>query len=127
MERITVSALRIGGVTMPTPAPAGVTISKEKLWSENKGRTASGRMVGTLVGIVTVVTIKWPHMTPGQVAAIEAAVSDKSKPFTSLELTDLTGDTRTMEVEFGTPSGTWFSWAPGLQYVQGYTVTATER
>lgn len=127
MERITVSALKIGGVTMPTPAPEGVTISKEKLWSENKGRTASGRSVGTLIGIVTTVTIKWPHLTPSQAAVIDAAVSNKDKPFTMLQLTDLTGETLTLEVEFGTPSGTWFSWAPGLQYVQGYTVTATER
>lgn len=127
MERITVSELKIGGVTMPTPAPEGVTISKEKLWSEDKGRAASGRMLGTLIDIITIVAIKWPHLGPSQVAVIDAAVSDKSKPFTTLQFTDLTGETRTMEVEFDTPSGTWFSWAPGLQYVQGYTVTATER
>lgn len=127
MEIITVSKLCIGGVEMPAPAAEGVSVSKEKYWSANKGQTASGRTVGTLVAIKTSVTISWPHLTPSQVATIEAAVSNADAPFTTLQFTDLTGQTTTLQVEFSTPSGTWFSWAPGLQYVVDYTVTATER
>lgn len=112
---------------MPTPALEGVTISKEKIWSANTGRASSGIMVGTIVAIKTTVSIKWPPLTPAQVAQIEAAVSDAGTPFTTLKFTDLTGATVTKTVYFGTPSGGWYSWANGRQWITGYTVNAIER
>lgn len=41
----------IDGVTMPTPALSGLTIKKEKIWSNNTGRVANGDMVGDLIAI----------------------------------------------------------------------------
>ena len=46
MANITVSELYINSKQMPTPAAEGVTITREKIWSEDTGRTADGGMTG---------------------------------------------------------------------------------
>ena len=76
MANITVSELYINSKQMPTPAAEGVTITREKIWSEDTGRTADGGMTGTIIAIKTKMSIRWALLTPAQVATIEAAVSD---------------------------------------------------
>lgn len=127
MANITVSDLYINGQKMPTPALEGLIISKEKVWSANTGRTAAGKMVGTVVAIKTTVKIKWPPLTPAQVAVIEAAVSDGSDPFVPVKFTDATGTTVTKTMYFGTPTYTVYSWANGRQYLRDVSVTAIEQ
>ena len=41
----------IDGVTMPTPALGGLTIKKEKVWSNNTGRAANAEMIGDVIAI----------------------------------------------------------------------------
>lgn len=127
MANLTVSDLYINGTRMPDPALEGVTISREKIWSANTGRTGTGKMVGTVVAIKTTIKIKWPILTPAQVATIEAAVSDISTPFSTITYTDATGSTVTKTVYFGTPSYTIYSWANGTQYIRDASVDAIEQ
>ena len=70
MATTTVTNLTINGVEMPNPAMEGVTISTEKIWSANTGRSASGKMVGTIIATKTTISIKWPALTPEQAAKI---------------------------------------------------------
>ena len=79
--------LSINGVTMPTPALDGVTISTEKIWSADTGRTGSGKMVGTVIARKTTIKIKWPPMSYQQAALIEQAVSDGD--FVPVSYTDM--------------------------------------
>ena len=123
MANITVSDLYINGVKMPDPALEGVTISREKIWSENTGRTASGKMAGTIIGIKSKISIKWP----AQVATIEGAVSDPDSPFVPVKYTDATGTTVTKTMYFGTPSYTVYSWANGKQYIKDVSVDGIEQ
>lgn len=127
MASITVSDLYIDGIKMPTPALEGVTVTKEKVWSANTGRTSSGKMVGTIVAVKAKLTIKWPPLTWTEAALIEAAVSDKSRPFVPVQFTDVTGNTVTKTMYFGTPSYTVYSWAEGTQYLNGVTVDGIEQ
>lgn len=127
MANITVSDLYINGTKMPDPALEGVTVSREKIWSSNTGRTASGKMVGTVVAVKTKLKIKWPPLTPDQVATIEGAVSNQSAPFVPVEYTDATGSTVTKTMYFGTPSYTVYSWANGIQYIKDVSVDAIEQ
>lgn len=127
MANITVSELYINGVQMPTPALEGLTITSEKVWSANTGRSSSGKMLGTIVAIKATISIKWPPLTPAQVTIIEAAVSDKNSPFATLKYTDMTGTTVTKTVYFGTPSYTVYSWANGTQYIKDVTVDGIEQ
>ncbi|MCD8126670.1 MAG: hypothetical protein LUD82_04090 [Clostridiales bacterium] len=123
---MTVTDLTIGGVKMPTPALEGLTITREKIWSSDTGRTASGKMVGTIVAIKTKVAIKWPVLTMDEVETIEGAVSS-SAPFVTMTYTDTTGATSTKTVYFGTPSYTVYSYADGTQYVKDVTVDGIEQ
>ncbi|MCD8368712.1 MAG: hypothetical protein LUC48_11990 [Clostridiales bacterium] len=123
---MTVTDLTIGGVKMPTPALEGLTITREKIWSSDTGRTSSGKMVGTIVAIKTKVAIKWPVLTMAQVETIEGAVSS-SAPFVTMTYTDMTGATSTKTVYFGTPSYTVYSYADGAQYVKDVTVDGIEQ
>lgn len=127
MANITVSDLYINGVKMPTPALEGVTISREKIWSANTGRTAAGKMVGTVVAVKTTIKIKWPPLTPAQVAVIEGEVSDKDHPYVPVKYTDATGQTVTKTMYFGTPTYTVYSWANGRQYLKDVSVTGIEQ
>ncbi|MCC8100403.1 MAG: hypothetical protein LIO78_10175 [Clostridiales bacterium] len=123
---MTVTDLTIGGVKMPTPALEGLTISREKIWSSDTGRTASGKMVGTIVAVKTKVAIKWPVLTMDEVETIEGAVSS-STPFVTMTYTDMTGAATTKTVYFGTPSYTVYSYADGTQYVKDVTVDGIEQ
>ncbi|MCC8063770.1 MAG: hypothetical protein LIO70_01635 [Clostridiales bacterium] len=123
---MTVTDLTIGGVKMPTPALEGLTITREKIWSSDTGRTASGKMVGTIVAVKTKVAIKWPVLTMDEVETIEGAVSS-STPFVTMTYTDMTGAVTTKTVYFGTPSYTVYSYADGTQYVKDVTVDGIER
>lgn len=127
MANITVSDLYINGVKMPDPALEGVTVSREKIWSSNTGRTTSGKMTGTVVAVKTTLKIKWPVLTPAQVATIEGAVSDPDNPFVPVKYTDATGSTVTKTMYFGTPSYTVYSWANGIQYIKNASVDGIEQ
>lgn len=126
MASVTISDLTIGGVAMPTPALEGLTITREKIWSADTGRTSSGKMVGTIVAIKTKISITWPPLTMEEVATIEEAVSS-SNSFVSMSYTDMTGSTVTKTVYFGTPSYTVYSYAEGLQWVKDVTVDGVEQ
>ena len=125
MANITVSDLYINGVRMPDPALEGVTISREKIWSSNTGRTTSGKMVGTVVAVKTTLKIKWPPLTPAQTAVVENAVSGSA--FVPVTFTDATGSTVTKTMYFGTPSYTVYSWADGVQLIKDVTVDGIEQ
>lgn len=65
----------ISGKIMPTLAENGLTVTKEKIWSANTNRTATGYMVGDIIAIKYKLQCKWNHLTMEQVAAIDSAVS----------------------------------------------------
>lgn len=128
MPLLTVSNLTIDGVAMPAPkAPGGMKIKEEKIWSKNTGRTAAATMVGTILAIKRTVDISWPPLTVEQVGIIEAAVSDRARPFSLMSYTDQTGIRYTMNVYFGTPSYTCFNWVNGQWEVADVAVSAIEQ
>lgn len=127
MAVITISDLYINGAKMPTPAKEGVTTSSDKLWSSDTGRSASGKMLGTIVAIKQTIKIKWPPLSPDEIGLIEKAVSSVDTPFVPITYTDATGKTVTKTVYFGTPTYTWYSWANGVQYIKDVSVDAIEQ
>lgn len=123
----TITDLTIGGVKMPVPALEGVTISEEPIWSPDTGRTATGKMTGTIVAVKTTLQIKWPTLSMDDLDTILAAVSDKANPFKTVKYTDGSGAVQSKTMYFGTPSYTVYSYADGLQFVTEATVTAIEQ
>lgn len=121
------ATLKFNGKTMPTPAHKGVTISTNKIWSANTGRTSTGKMVGTIVATKAKLEIKWPPLTQDEVALIESVVSDASKPFVAVEYTDATGTTVSKTMYFGDVTYTQYSWSDGIRYITDVSVSAIEQ
>ena len=122
----TISDLVVNGVTLPAPALNGVTISKEKIWSANTGRTASGKLVGTLIAQKTTIKLKWPPLTLAQAALIQQAVSSNTA-FFPVSFTDAGGVRRSLTMYAGTPTYTQYNWIDGLQYVMDVAVDLIEQ
>lgn len=53
------------------PTPVAISTGKEVIWSANTGRTASGRMVGTVLAEKETVTITWGVLTKAEFNSIE--------------------------------------------------------
>lgn len=121
----TISDLYINGVRMPTPALQGVSISREPIWSPDTGRTASGKMVGSIVARKTTLKLKWPPLTMSQAATILGAIEDND--FFSVKFTDAGGVTRTLTMYAGPPSFTQYSWADGSQYIIDASIDLIEQ
>lgn len=124
---ITVKELYIDGIQMPTPKIGGLTITPNKLWSANTGRLeSSGDMVGTIVAIKRKVSIKWPELSMEKVDVIESAVSSTTA-FHTLKFTDMTGTTQELQVYFGDPTYTIYSYSEGVQRIMDTSVDAIEK
>lgn len=125
---LSLKELIVDGVTLPTPALEGLTISTNKIWSANAGRLEnSGEMAGTIVTTKRKLEIKWPDLPMEKIKVIEAVVSDSGTPFHQLQYTDMTGTTSTITVYFGDISYTIYSYSPGVQRVKGVAVSAIEK
>ena len=112
------------GVQLPTPKLGGLTITPNKMWSANTGRLeSSGEMVGTIVAIKYKISIKWPDLTMEQVQIIESVVSSMTA-FHTLKYTDMTGQTRELQVYFGDPTYTPYAYSEGVQWVRDAAVDA---
>lgn len=122
----TIKDLKIDGIVMPCPALEGITISREKLWSDNTGRTTEGRMVGTIISIKTKISIRWPTLSTADAAKIEAVVSSTAA-FHTITLTEMDGSEHTHTVYFSSPSYGIYSWREGMQWVTGISVDAIEQ
>lgn len=116
--------LTIGGRVMPTPAMEGVTVSREKIWSANTGRSSSGRMMGTIVAVKTTIKVKFPPLTLAQAKLIENAVADE---YFSVVLTRNGEKVFDGTMYAGAPSYTIYSVAEGLPYARDLSVDLIER
>lgn len=124
---LTIKELYIDNVQMPTPALEGVTLTRNKIWSENTGRLEqSGTMAGTITAMKWKVEIKWPPLSMAQVAVIDAAVSSQT-PFHTLKFVDMAGTVREISVYFGDISYKQYSYSEGYQLIQDVSVSAIEQ
>ena len=124
---LSVKELYIDGVQMPTPKLGGLTITPNKMWSANTGRLeSSGEMVGTIVAIKHKISIKWPDLTMEQIRTVEVAVSSPTA-FHALRYTDMTGKAVSLQVYFGDPTYTIYSYSEDIQWIKDAAVDAIEK
>lgn len=127
MATVTAIALYIGGTEVKAPKVGGLTYKAEKVWSNNTGRTASGKMVGTIKCIKRTLSIAWPPLTQTEKELIESLVSDESAPFTTIRWIEPDGSSTSMECYFGTPSFTQWDYIGGIWRCTDGKVDAIER
>ncbi len=76
--------LILDGVTLPTPARDGITVTPNHLWSENAGRnTATGKFVGDIIAVKYTVTVTYNTLTDEQMQLL-FGFSSSMKPWHSL-------------------------------------------
>lgn len=75
MSRIS-NAFQLNGVNMPTPDSGGITYGKEPLWSNNSGRTASGKFVGDIIAEKRTADISLSGLTEDEVRLIESQLKN---------------------------------------------------
>ena len=119
--------MSIDGVVVPSPKVDGISRKSEKIWSKNTGRTASGKMQGTIIGVKNTYSIAWPPLTQEDQELIESLVSDKAVPFHKLRVRRPDGSIWEMECYFGTPSFTEWTMLAGRWYCSDAKVDAIER
>lgn len=117
--------LKINGITMPTLAENGLTITKEKIWSANTNRTAAGYMVGDIVAIKYKLQCSWPPLARDDVVKIDAAITPA---FFTVTFTDpATNKQIEMEAYAGTPTYPVFQYQNGVKTYVGVSVDLIER
>lgn len=117
--------LIIDGALMPRLKLSGLTITREKIWSKNTGRSASGVMVGDIVRIPYKLQCEWPPLTAEEVKALDAAVS---KAFFSVQFWDpSTNGPKTITAYAGTLTLPVYSYVNGVKTYSGVKVDLIER
>lgn len=61
--------ITVGGVDLPSPT--GIRSADEVIWSEDAGRSASGKMLGDVVAEKKTLDITWEMLTETQAALIK--------------------------------------------------------
>lgn len=119
--------MEINGTRIKAPKVNGIIRKKEKIWSKNTGRTASGRMQGTIIAIKTTYSFEWTALTQEDQALIEMLISDKTVPFSTVKIRHPNGDVDEFECYFGTPSFNEWSRINGEWRCTSAKVDAIER
>lgn len=115
--------LWINNVLMPTPKSCKIT--RNKIWSQNAGRVASGKMVGDIIAIKYKLEIQWALVKSADVIKIDTAVS---KSFFNVKFLDpATNSYKTIVCYAGDPSYPPYSWAEGHKKYTGVSVNLIEQ
>lgn len=118
-------SLVISGVRTPPLKLNGLTITREKIWSKNTGRSASGVMVGDIVRITYKLQCEWPPLTDDQVAALDASLS---RSFFSVQFWDpVSNAEKTITAYAGTPTYPVYSYVNGIKTYSGVKVDLIEK
>ena len=116
--------LKFDGVEMPVPAD--LQVQNNKIWSDNTGRSANGKLVGDMGCIKKKLIISWVHLTGEQVALINQYISNVSKPFFSVTFTDETFNEQTCTMYAGDTKYDVLKWVSPMKYLKNVTVDLIE-
>ena len=110
---------------MPPLTENGLTITKEKIWSANTGRTAAGYMVGDLVSVKYKLQCNFMPLSREDVKKIDSAIST---PYFHVKFTDPSTDEQIeIEAYAGTPTYPVFQYKDGVPTYVGVYIDLIER
>ena len=111
-------------VQMPAMKEGGLTITKEKVWSKNTGRGASGLLIGDIVTIKYKLQCEWPKLTREEATKIDRAITPK---FVYVRFLDpYTNSLQTKHMYAGTPSYPVYTYKAGVKTYNGVKVDLIE-
>ena len=124
---ITTDVLYLNNVKEDTPAENGLSIGRYKTWSENSGRTESGKAIGTIKYIKYKLEIQWDKLTESQMKQIDDIVSDISTPFTKVKFRNIDGNMKEITAYFGDSVMPVYMYKDGKSIVDGYKLSTIEQ
>ncbi len=117
--------LKINGYSPPAPDREGYDVTENKIWSKNTGRTASGLMVGDIIGRKYSVAITWSDLPQSVVTKIDNAIN--SKAFFSVTFENQRGTVLTRDFYSDDPVYGKKVYKDGQWQYKSLTVTLTEK
>lgn len=124
---MTTDVLYLNNIKVATPAEGGLSIGRYKTWSENSGRTESGKAIGTIKYQKYKLEIKWDRLTASQIKKIDDIVSDKSNPFVPVKFRNIDGNLKEITCYFGDSVMPVYRYEAGKPIVDGYTLSTIEQ
>lgn len=123
----TTDVLYLDGEEVAVPKENGITIGRYKTWSQNSGRTESGKAIGTILYIKYKVEIAWDKLSSEEIKQIDDIVSNKDKPFTKVKFRDINGSLKEITCYFGDSVMGVTRYENGKPIVDGYKLSAIEQ
>lgn len=127
MSTVSTDVLYLNGIKVATPAENGISIGRYKTWSENSGRTESGKAIGTIKYQKYKLEIQWNKLTAAQIKKIDDIVSDKSNPFVPVKFRNIDGTMKEITCYFGDSVMPVYRYKDGKAVVDGYKLSAIEQ
>lgn len=118
-------SLIINGYSPPAPDKEGFTVTENKIWSKNTGRTASGLMVGDIVTKKYSLAISWSDLEESVVAQIDEAINTKA--FFDVTFRNQRGETLTRAFYSDDPAYGKKVYKKGVLHYSAFTITLTEK
>lgn len=114
--------LKAGGVTLP--APVNITATDQIIWSNNTGRTTSGKMVGSAIAKKKTFEVKWGVLTEAEAELILTQMPADFFPLTIQQ----NGNTTSLTVYRGPVQKELIGDAgDGVTYYRSMTVSIVEQ
>lgn len=85
----------INGYTPPPVSEGGYSVTPNKIWSSNTGRSATGKMFGDIVTTKYTVQLQWSKMKSSVVSELSESLSEK--PFFKVTFINEKGEKLTRE------------------------------
>ena len=117
--------LTINGYSPPAVTRSGYSVTKNKIWSSNTGRGATGKMLGDIIATKYTIRAQWNKLTQSQLIALENAIG--SKAFFSVTFVNEKGAHTTKTFYSADPTYTTKKFVNGVAVFENVSIELIEQ
>ena len=117
--------LTINGYSPPAVTRSGYSVTKNKIWSSNTGRGATGKMLGDIIATKYTIRAQWNKLTQSQLTALENAIG--SKAFFSVTFVNEKGVQTTKTFYSADPTYTTKKFVNGVAVFENVSIELIEQ
>ena len=109
------------------PPPSEVNFTNNKIWSQNTGRTASGKMVGDIIGIKKTISLRWFDLSPDEIKLINGYISSVANSFFTITILNEEFEQKSYKVYAADPTYEVWGWDKRRRLCKGLAVELVEQ
>ena len=117
--------LTINGYTPPAVTKSGYSLTKNKIWSSNTGRGATGKMLGDIIARKYTLRAQWAKLTQTQLTSLENAIG--SDAFFSVTFVNEKGANTTKTFYGADPTYTVKKFVNGVAVYENVSIELIEQ